>query len=74
MKRWKPKLLLLVRKLNVWNVRRSIDLELSKATSSPITNTPSKHAEEKTGRASAEYKKAFWNAMRTRAGEGLDVT
>ena len=50
-----------------------IDLELSKATSSPITNTPSKHAEDKTGRASAEYKKAFWNAMRTRAGEGLDV-
>jgi HK97 family phage major capsid protein len=49
-----------------------IDLELSKATSSPITNTPSKHAEDKTGRASAEYKKAFWNAMRTRAGEGLD--
>ncbi|EJP6471845.1 phage major capsid protein [Clostridium botulinum] len=50
-----------------------IDLELSKATSSPITNIPSKHAEDKTGRASAEYKKAFWNAMRTRAGEGLDV-
>lgn len=48
-----------------------IDLELSKATSSPITNTPSKHAEDKTGRASAEYKKAFWNAMRTRAGEAL---
>jgi HK97 family phage major capsid protein len=51
----------------------SIDLELSKATSNPITNAPSKGAEEKTGRASAEYRKAFWNAMRTRAGEGLDV-
>lgn len=50
----------------------SIDLELSKATSIPITNAPSKGTEEKTGRASAEYKKAFWNAMRTRAGEGLD--
>ncbi len=50
----------------------SIDLELSKATSNPITNTPSKGAEEKTGRASAEYRKAFWNAMRTRAGEGLE--
>ena len=49
-----------------------IDLELSKATSNPITNAPSKVAEEKTGRASAEYKKAFWSAMRTRAGEGLD--
>lgn len=50
----------------------AIDLELSIATSNPITNNPSKGIEEKTGRASAEYKKAFWNAMRTRAGEGLD--
>lgn len=49
-----------------------IDAELSKATSNPITNTPSKGTEEKTGRASAEYKMSFWNAMRTRAGEGLD--
>ena len=50
----------------------SIDMELSKATSNPITNAPSRGIEEKTGRASAEYKKAFWNAMRSRAGEGLD--
>lgn len=49
-----------------------IDAELSTATSNPITNTPSKGTEEKTGRASAEYKRSFWNAMRTRAGEGLD--
>lgn len=49
-----------------------IDAELSKATSNPITNTPSKGTEEKTGRASAEYKRSFWNAMRTRAGEGLE--
>ena len=49
-----------------------IDAELSKATSNPITNTPSKGMEEKTGRASVEYKRSFWNAMRTRAGEGLD--
>lgn len=49
-----------------------IDTELSKATSNPITNTPSKGTEEKNGRASAEYKRSFWNAMRTRAGEGLD--
>jgi len=49
-----------------------IDAELSKATSNPITNTPSKGTEEKTGRASSEYKRSFWNAMRTRAGEGLD--
>ncbi|NLZ61154.1 MAG: phage major capsid protein, partial [Lentisphaerae bacterium] len=42
-----------------------IDLELSKPTSSPISNKPGqKDEEEKTGRASNEYKKAFWNAMR----------
>lgn len=52
----------------------AIDAELSMATSNPITNAPSKGADEKSGRASAEYKKAFWNAMRTRAGEGLDLT
>lgn len=50
----------------------AIDAELSKATSNPIINTPAKGAEEKTGRASSDYKRAFWNAMRTRAGEGLD--
>jgi len=42
-----------------------IDLELSKPTSSPISNKPGmKGEEEKTGRASDEYKSAFWNAMR----------
>lgn len=50
----------------------SIDMELSNTTSNPITNAPSRGIEEKAGRASAEYKRAFWNAMRTRAGEGLD--
>lgn len=41
-----------------------IDLQLSKATSNPITNEPTRAGEEKSGRASAEYKRAFWNAMR----------
>lgn len=50
----------------------AIDLELSRATSDPITNAPGKGEKEKIGRASAEYKKAFWNAMRTRGNEGLD--
>ncbi|MCL2509183.1 MAG: phage major capsid protein [Oscillospiraceae bacterium] len=45
----------------------AMDAELAKATSSPITNTPAgAPAEEKTGRASAGYTKAFWNAMRGR--------
>ena len=44
----------------------AIDLELSKATSNPITNNPNKGMEEKTGRASAEYRQAFWKAMRNK--------
>lgn len=50
----------------------AIDMELAQATSIPITNNPTKGTEERTGRASAEYKRSFWNAMRTRSGEGLD--
>jgi HK97 family phage major capsid protein len=43
----------------------AIDAELAKATSEPITNKPTyEAAEEKTGRASGEYKKSFWSAMR----------
>jgi len=43
----------------------AIDAELAKATSKPITNAPSADtAEEKEGRATMEYKKSFWNAMR----------
>ncbi|MCL1952816.1 MAG: phage major capsid protein [Oscillospiraceae bacterium] len=42
------------------------DLELSKATSNPITGTPGVGGapEEKTGRASAAYNTAFWAALR----------
>lgn len=42
----------------------AMDLELSKPTNTPITNKPSSSDEVKTGRAAAEYKRAFWNAMR----------
>ena len=44
----------------------SIDLELSKPVNSPIVNKPSQNSETKTGRASAEYKEAFWNVMRNK--------
>ena len=45
----------------------SIDLELSKATSMAIRNTPSASMDEgKTGRASNEYTNAFWNSMRNK--------
>lgn len=45
-----------------------IDAELAKATSTPITNKPSAQVagETKTGRATDEYKRAFWNNMRNR--------
>jgi len=51
------------------------DRELSNATSVPIVGAPGAgggESPEKTGRASAEYVKAFWNMLRTRANEGLD--
>ena len=44
-----------------------LDLELSKPTSTAIMNKPSQHQEtEKTGRASSEYKAAFWKAMKNK--------
>ena len=44
-----------------------VDLELSKATSTAIRNNPNANMDdEKTGRASNEYKKAFWNSMRNK--------
>ena len=46
-----------------------LDLELAKPTATAITNKPGQHQEpEKTGRASNEYKAAFWKAMRNKPG------
>lgn len=44
----------------------SIDAELNRPTSIPITNKPNgdPDGEEKKGRASDKYRKTFWNAMR----------
>lgn len=44
----------------------AIDLELSKPVSNPITNKPAPQSETKTGRATDEYKNAFWKAMRNK--------
>ena len=46
----------------------AIDAELSKATSTPITNKPDANTggDVKTGRATDEYRKAFWNGMRNK--------
>lgn len=44
-----------------------LDMELSKATSNAIKNTPeATMPEEKMGRASNEYKQAFWKSMRNK--------
>ena len=43
-----------------------IDLELSKPVNTPLTHKPTSAGEEKPGRASAEYRQAFWNAMRNK--------
>jgi len=50
----------------------AIDLELSRPVNTPITNKPTPGTGgEKNGRASDEYKKAFWNAMRGRNIAGV---
>jgi HK97 family phage major capsid protein len=53
--------------------QETLDRELSKPLNMPLTGRPNiPGMETRSGRASDEYRKAFWNAMRTRAGEGLD--
>lgn len=44
----------------------TIDAELNKPTSTPLTNKPNGNpdGEEKKGRASDQYRKTFWNAMK----------
>lgn len=44
----------------------AIELELSKPVNVPITSKPTGAGEEKMGRASAEYRDAFWKAMRSK--------
>ena len=45
----------------------ALDAELNKPTADPLTNKPAVNGVElKSGRASDEYKKAFWNVMRAK--------
>jgi len=46
--------------------QQTIDLELAKPLSSPILSKPSVSGEMKTGRATDEYRQAFWKAMRSK--------
>ncbi len=53
--------------------QQAIDLELSRPVNTPLTGKPAQPTpDEKTGRASDEYKRAFWNAMRSKAA-GYEV-
>ncbi len=46
--------------------QQSLDLELSKPLNSPLTSKPTATGDTKTGRATDEYKSAFWKAMRSK--------
>ena len=47
--------------------QEALDAELSKPTASPLTSRPLAGAtEDRTGRASDEYRSNFWNAMRSK--------
>lgn len=48
--------------------QEALDAELNKPLNKPLTGKPMNgdNAESKTGRASDEYKKSFWNAMRSK--------
>ena len=47
--------------------QQALDAELNRPVNTPITGKPAASGgEEKTGRASAEYRKSFWNAMRSK--------
>jgi len=53
--------------------QQALDAELNKPVNTPITGKPGQpNPENKTGRASDEYKRAFWNAMRSKAA-GYEV-
>ena len=53
--------------------QQALDAELNKPVNTPITGKPGQpNPENKTGRASNEYKRAFWNAMRSKAA-GYEV-
>jgi HK97 family phage major capsid protein len=53
--------------------QQALDAELNRPVNTPITGKPGQpNPENKTGRASDEYKRAFWNAMRSKAA-GYEV-
>jgi len=51
----------------------ALDLELSKPVNTPITGKPTASDDAKTGRASDDYKRSFWNVMRNKS-VNFDIT
>lgn len=47
--------------------QQAIDDEMNRATSEPLASRPTERANEKRGRASDEYKDAFWKCLRARS-------
>ncbi|MGD6776313.1 phage major capsid protein [Sutcliffiella horikoshii] len=47
--------------------QQAIDLELSKPVNQPITSKPTGAEVQKTGRATDEYREAFWKSMRNKS-------
>jgi len=45
-----------------------LEREMNAATRDALTSKPEKTVSDKTGRASSEYKQAFWNMVRNRSG------
>ena len=54
------------REIEMLERQAALDLEMQKPTTSPITNKPSTGVDTKTGRASDDYKGAFWKTMHQR--------
>ncbi|MBS3937599.1 MAG: phage major capsid protein [Peptococcaceae bacterium] len=54
------------KEINRLERQHSIELELAKPVNSPITGRPAPNGEFKAGRATDEYKQAFWRAMRNK--------
>lgn len=54
------------REIDILERQAEIEKQMNAATSKAVKNNPNKSETEKTGRASDEYKKAFWKAMQNK--------
>lgn len=54
------------KEIDILERQEALDKEMNAATSTPALGTPGTGAVDKTGRASDEYKKAFWQTMQNK--------